>query len=584
MNTHNQINELLTAFALGELNTSQSRDVEKHLADCKLCRTELAQIQTLLKATEQIGKLTADDQLLKSACSDVFEAVAKTKQTPALKQTNIWRTIMKRKLTKLAVAAGIVFAAVLAINTLYKSIPIIPTASAAQVLADAAKAVEDVQSIHIKARMRTLPYDNMGMIGLEYDFVPIEMWKETDDKGILQWRVEKPGRVIVTNADSTIMLIKPNNAAKHTPYPIGSLDTWYGHLMNVNEIIDDALKNTMNQSGDQLCMRNEVFKEGTQLVLEIKSAAQGDFTNDWCKNKFITESDHKKVYRFDAETKLLKGFEVFVHTDKEDVLVFEVTDIEYNPQIDNSLFTLELPNDVIWYEEPKILPDNEKYEKMTPKETAKAFFKACADKNWDEVLKFWSTSRIDERLKEHLGGLEIISIGEPFKSGIYPGWFVPYEIKLPPEDFNVRLSNANAAGRFVITGICDSKLQPVDEIKWSNEPNVLPNNNAYAKMSPEEVVRAFNDSFSRHDWDEMRKFLPDSFVDGFKHDYEVWKKQVDFREGQPFCEIIGEAFWSAEQSAYFVKCRQSGEVRVKKYNLAVRNDNPAGRYIVDGGI
>jgi hypothetical protein len=369
---------------------------------------------------------------------------------------NLWRTIMNSRITKFAAAAVIIIAITITATLWNRSIPpVISTAlaSAEQVLTDAARAVEDVQSIHIKARMRTLPRDNMGMIGLEYDFVPIEMWKRTNDAGVVLWRVEKPGRVVVTNTDSTIMLIKPNYAVKTKPYPIGSFDTWYGHLMNVGEIIDNALKTVMNRSGDQLCMRNEVLKEGTELVIEIESAAQGDFTNDWCKNTFITESDHRMVYRFDAETKLLKGFEVFVHTDKEDVLIFEVSDIEYNPQIDNGLFTLELPADVIWHQEPKDLGD--KYRQMTPKQTAEAFFKACEEEDWDEFLKFMPMSAVDEETKQHVGGLKIISIGEPFKSGLYPGWFVPYEIKFKNgriKKMNLAVRNDNPARRYIVDG------------------------------------------------------------------------------------------------------------------------------------
>jgi hypothetical protein len=44
---------------------------------------------------------------------------------------------------------------------------------------------------------------------------------------------------------------------------------------------------------------------------------------------------------------------------------------------------------------------------------------------------------------------------------------------------------------------------------------------------------------------------------------------------------VGEAFWSTEQSAFFVKYRQFG---IKKHNLALRKDNPAGRWQVHGGI
>ena len=122
------------------------------------------------------------------------------------------------------------------------------------------------------------------------------------------------------------------------------------------------------------------------------------------------------------------------------------------------------------------------------------------------------SSRVDERLKEIYGGLEIISIGEPFKSGLYGGWFVPYEIKLRPVEVNVRLSNANSAKRFVMTGTYDSKLQLKEEIKWSNEPEVLADNDTYAKMSPQEVVKAFYGAVSRLDFNEMGKFVPDSYV------------------------------------------------------------------------
>jgi hypothetical protein len=408
-------------------------------------------IEQLAKEIRVKSGVIDHDRILADA-ADTLERTTSARSLAA--RLSLWRMIMNSKITKLAAAAAIIVAIAVSATLWNKTIPT-ASASAIQVLTDAAKAVEDIQSIHIKARMRTIPHDNFGMMGLECDFVPIEMWKKTDDSGVVLWKVEKPGRVIVTNADSTIMLIRPNSAVKERPCPIGSFDTWYGHLMNVGEIIDNALKNTMNQSGDQLCMRNEVLKEGTELVIEIESAAQGDFTNDWCKNRFITESDHKKVYHFDSESKLLKGFEVFVHTEKEDVLVFEVNDIEYNPQLDNSLFTLEIPQDVIWFEKPKVLPDNVKYEKMTPKETAEAFFKACSEKNWDEFLKFWSASSVDERLKEYLGGLEIISIGEPFKSGLYPGWFVPYEIKFKnggTKKMNLAVRNDNPAKRWVVDG------------------------------------------------------------------------------------------------------------------------------------
>jgi len=81
---------------------------------------------------------------------------------------------------------------------------------------------------------------------------------------------------------------------------------------------------------------------------------------------------------------------------------------------------------------PENLPklDDEKYTQMTTVEVAQAFFQACADENWQEVLKFRPTSRVPQWLREKYGGLEIISIGEPFKTDEYHGWYVPYEVRL----------------------------------------------------------------------------------------------------------------------------------------------------------
>jgi hypothetical protein len=234
----------------------------------------------------------------------------------------------------------------------------------------------------------------------------------------------------------------------------------------------------------------------------------------------------------------------------------------------------------------KILPDNAKYEKMTAKQAAEAFFKACAEQDWNEVLKFWSAYGADgrsrfERMKGYLGGLEIISIGEAYQTDRYPGWYVPYEIKLRPQEFNVRVSNANPAGRYVITGIYDDKLQLQQDLKWTNGPVVLADNEAYARLQPAEAVKAYFAAMAKLDWDEMRKFAPDYDVNRDKANLEEAQRHgADVHKLLPTMEA-GEAFWSAEQSAWFVKCRA---LQVKKWNLAVRNDNPAGRWQVDGGI
>ena len=59
------------------------------------------------------------------------------------------------------------------------------------------------------------------------------------------------------------------------------------------------------------------------------------------------------------------------------MLILAVERIEYDKPIDPTVFVLKLPDKVALYQEPQPLPDNAKYEKMTPEEAARAFFEAC---------------------------------------------------------------------------------------------------------------------------------------------------------------------------------------------------------------
>ena len=316
-------------------------------------------------------------------------------------------------------------------------------------LGQGAKATADIASVHMVVRMRTLPNDNMAMIALDHDFVPIELWKEFGEEA--RWRIESPGRVAVWDGRSGLMLRRPNHVVR-----IGrQLWSPMADLLNVHHLLMTEYLQAQEQ-GSELGLTHVKGEGGDpKLVVTVEARAQGDFTNDWLRNAYIEYSDNRRVYRFDARSRRLERFEVHVHTDAGDVLVLEVGEIDYDVPIDPALFSLDLPDDVIWCEEPQALPDNEKYAGMSPGEAARAFFQACADEDWDEVLKFETASRIDETFKEYLGGLTILSLGEPFRSGKYPGWFVPYEIRLRSGEtkaFNLCLRKDNAARRYVEDG------------------------------------------------------------------------------------------------------------------------------------
>ncbi len=365
-----------------------------------------------------------------------------------------WSLIMKSRITKYAVAAMVLIALGLSITVFDRTMP---TAYAAEVLQEAIDAVSDLWSVQMKAKMRTDKHNNFSYIGLNDDFVEIGMWKRTNAHDHMQWRVEKPGRVLVMDGEKATMFIEPNTGVLvEKALPLGSYDSWPGRFLDVRKLLDNELQNAKTDPVSEVRLWHEEVDGRDKIMLEVEATADVP-EGDYLRNKFITGWDHLKVYRFDTETKLLEGLQVYVHTAADDVLIFEVTDIEYNIEIDDGIFVLDIPNDIIWTRDPEILADNERYVKMSPKEAVAGFFQACADENWEEVLKYWGSPRIEDRIKTYLGGLEIISLGEPFQSEGYVrgGWFVPYEIRMKSGEvrkMNLSIRKDNPAKRFTIDG------------------------------------------------------------------------------------------------------------------------------------
>jgi len=118
------------------------------------------------------------------------------------------------------------------------------------------------------------------------------------------------------------------------------------------------------------------------------------------------------------------------------------------------------------------------------------------------------------------------------------------------------------------------KLELPADVSWAQlEPPKLPDNEKYASMTAEQAARAFFEACSREDWTEVGKFMS--------------PVTADLKKYLGGLEIIslGDSFTSQAYVGRYVPYEiklKNGDV--KKYNLAIRKDNPAGRWQVDGGI
>ncbi len=404
-------------------------------------------IEKIVKTLElDIDTNTQTDQ---AVLSELLDAQTKSmKQQPAFVLPNVRRFIMKSPITKLAATVVIIIALFVG-SSIFTNTP----TAVAQVLAEAADAMAKLESFHIRVEMRTLPGDNFALIGLDYDFVPIDFWKQSTGDRWGKWRLEEPGRVVVMDGQRSTMLFKDLNLV-HEVRDRSPERYWDECLVEIDQVTNreakEAAKNT-----SEFVLYHEQGEDGRDKIVIVVEAQAKVPETDHLRNKYIKNSDHQKIYCFDAETKLLEDIQVYVHDKDRDVLVFKLVLMEYNTEPDPALFSLDLPENVIRSVSLEILPDNERYENMTPKEAATLFFNAWANEDWEEALKFMGQTDIPQLIKNHYGGLEIIEIGKPFQSANHPGWFVPYKLRLKSGEMRehyLALRKDNSANRFEYDG------------------------------------------------------------------------------------------------------------------------------------
>jgi heme/copper-type cytochrome/quinol oxidase subunit 1 len=93
---------------------------------------------------------------------------------------------------------------------------------------------------------------------------------------------------------------------------------------------------------------------------------------------------------------------------------------------------------------------------MTSEQAARALLEACGREDWTEAAKFFDPLTAGE--KQHLGGLQVISIGTHFTSAISlisGAQFVPYEIKLKNGEmkkWNLSLKRDGHTHRWFVDG------------------------------------------------------------------------------------------------------------------------------------
>lgn len=439
MNCH-ECQDNLVAYLEGVLEEKAKIECREHLESCTACLQEHDAIADLQQRLAAHGRVAAGVSL----AGGVMGRIRDTQNERDHPMETI-KKLLRWGLGLSAAAGGIVLAVILLMSSKGQTV-------ASEVMNRGVQAARQLTGIYLQCRVRTAPADNFAQIDAKQEFAKVELWKKYASHP--QWRVEKPGRVAVMDGQSTLLFIRPGNIALKVPQPTAMpFDTgWLHALADIEGTLSREMRQaTANGWGMELTRTTDASGAKAIITVEAKSGLPD---GDYLKNAFFNTADTRRVYRFDEATGRLEALQVYLHDPAGDVLIVEVDHIEYNPSFDAATFQLALPANVNWIQEPKVLPDNAKYAAMTPEQAAQAFFEACGREDWSEVAKFVPFP-FNDLLKNLLGGLKIVRLGEAFTSSASDAKFVPYEIQLRDgsvKKHNLALKKNPQAKRWQVDG------------------------------------------------------------------------------------------------------------------------------------
>ena len=173
------------------------------------------------------------------------------------------------------------------------------------------------------------------------------------------------------DGQKTILLIDNRFGTKFDlPAPAAFDSGWLLRLAEVGKVLSSELVAITANGYDVKTEHATSADRGAKDIVTIE-VRTNDKVGQYLKNHFLETSDTRRIYTLDAKTHRLENVKFYCRSGGEDVLVLELVKIDYNPAIDDSTFKLDIPENVVWSHEPERLPDNEKYEKMTPSEAAR---------------------------------------------------------------------------------------------------------------------------------------------------------------------------------------------------------------------
>ncbi|MCE5339838.1 MAG: hypothetical protein LLF92_01745 [Planctomycetaceae bacterium] len=345
-------------------------------------------IEKLIKQFFETQKSSAvmpfekDEQII----NDALAAFEKHKTQSAHLQPSVWRIIMKSRITKFAVAAIIIVAAVLSIGIFDRTVP---TALGIEQIIEA---YNNIHYLHVKEYRKDHP-DSNGE--------PWEFWIKSNEQG----GIEKARYYLPETEDGPKLITWTPEKA----------EIWFkkknSHLIFQSKKIEKWMKTLIEQSQPKLVMENFLEKQKIG-VIDINTTTPSNKQEPTVIVVTYRNIQKKEIYYINQATNLITSIELYDDGNSEPFSTREF--YEYNVRIDEKMFTLkdEVPKDVTVVDQLSQLigiPQGSMTDEQAAAETVRQFFQALIDKNYKKAGLIYSGIS-EEKAKERFGRLNVIAI------------------------------------------------------------------------------------------------------------------------------------------------------------------------------
>jgi outer membrane lipoprotein-sorting protein len=354
-----------------------------------------------MKSAKKIEKLikkinvTPDPQMDRKTLGEVLLAQEKTKKVSSAQiQPDIWRIIMKSKMTKFAAAAVIIIGVLIGMNML--------NGTSAWAIEQTIEALKKVQTIVISG--------TGGYNGSEY--LPFKCWiKLNDENGNLLMRFESPQEIVVVQGDKVYYRRPDSKRVKILEgHSVHNLKFWY-KIMELSQWLSGKILETLKPLADD--WQEEYGKDG-------KTGRDCVFVN--CSYKQLSASFW---FVFDIESKLIVEAKHWSNPRYKEPVNLYADSFVYNKDIPDETFNFEIPDGAkVTYQ---------KYVENRDELVQKAW-KLFEDKQYAKALKIYQEADdlfmvgiCYDNMGEHKKAIEsfeeIINQEEDFQGGLSSTYF-----------------------------------------------------------------------------------------------------------------------------------------------------------------